>query len=133
MQKAADLHREMFAAAEAHDFERMRDLFADDYVYVGTDGVEQGVDASVAVAEMFTRAFPDLRIEIRHRHVPSDDVSILEIVVRGTHQGDLEGIAPTGKAVEVVACNVIEAENGKIVRERDYYDVMSVMQQLGVG
>jgi len=132
MQKAADLHREMFAAAEAHDFERMRDLFADDYVYVGTDGVEQGVDASVAVAETFTSAFPDLRIEIRHQHAPSDGVSIVEIVVRGTHQGDLEGIAPTGKAVEVVGCNVIEAENGKIVRERDYYDVMSVMQQLGV-
>ncbi len=132
MQEAADLHREMFAAAEAHDFERMRDLFAADYVYVGTDGVEQGVDASVAVAETFTRAFPDLRIEIRHQHAPSDGVSILEITVRGTHQDELEGVPATGKEIEVVGCNVIEAENGKIVHERDYYDVMSVMQQLGV-
>ena len=132
MQAAADLHREMFAAAEARDFDRMRDLFADHYVYIGTDGVEQGVDTSLAVAEKFLEAFPDLRFEFRHQHVPSDGVSILELTARGTHQGDLEGIAPTSKRVELVGCNVIEAENGKIVRERDYYDVMSVMQQLGV-
>ncbi len=31
-----------------------------------------------------------------------------------------------------MACNVVEARDGKIHRERDYFDTLSLMQQLGL-
>lgn len=50
----------------------------------------------------------------------------------GTHLGELQGIAPTGRTVTARVCNVIEVKDGKIWREREYYDALSLMQQLGV-
>ncbi|QKT02792.1 ester cyclase [Ectothiorhodospiraceae bacterium 2226] len=88
--------------------------------------------AVLAVVETFTTAFPDLAIEIRHQHLPSQSVSIVEYVFAGTHRGDLEGIPPTGRRMEVVACSVVEVREGRIGWERDYYDTLALMEQLGV-
>ncbi len=130
---AATVQREMFAAIERRDLQRLRELAHPDYAYTGTDGVERaGIEAGLAVAELYTTAFPDLSFEVRAGHAPSDDVAILEIVARGTHTGPLDGVPPTGKRAEVVACNVVETRDGKIYRERDYFDTLSLMRQLGL-
>ena len=72
MPDAATIQHEMFAAVEERDFDRLRELTHPDYTYTGGDGVEQaGADAAVAVAELYTTAFPDLRFEIRASHAPS--------------------------------------------------------------
>jgi len=94
--------------------------------------MNSGADAGIAVAETYTNAFPDLDFEIRRQYSPSDDVAIMEFTGRGTHHGELEGIAPTGKRVEVVVCNVVETRDGKVHREREYYDALTMMRQLGV-
>ncbi len=132
MSDAATIQREMFSAVERHDLARLRELAHPDYVYVGTDGVEGDIEAGVAVAELYTTAFPDLSFEVRATHAPSDDVSVVELVARGTHTGPLDGIPPTGRRAEVVGCNVVEIRDGKIHRERDYFDTMALMRQLGL-
>jgi steroid delta-isomerase-like uncharacterized protein len=133
MADAATVHREMFKAVENQDFGKLRALYHPEYTYMSGDGVEQkGADAGVAVAEMYTKAFQDLSFEIRNQFTPSSDVSIIEFTARGTHKEELEGIPATGRQVEVVVCNVIEVRDGKIYREREYYDALSMMQQLGV-
>jgi steroid delta-isomerase-like uncharacterized protein len=133
MPDAATIQKEMLDAVERRDFERLRELAHPDYTYVGGDGVERaGADASVAVAELYTTAFPDLSFEVRASHAPSDGVAVLEIVARGTQTGPLADIPPTGRRAEVVACNVVEVRDGKIYREREYFDSLSLMQQLGV-
>jgi steroid delta-isomerase-like uncharacterized protein len=133
MTDAATIQREMLDAVERHDFDRMRELIHPDYTYIGGDGVEQpGVDAAVAVAELYTTAFPDLRFEIRASHAPSDDVAILEVIAHGTHTGPLGDVPPTGRSGAVVACNVVEVRDGRIVREREYFDRLAIMDQLGL-
>lgn len=133
MPDAAALHREMFDAVTSRDFSRLRSLYHPDYTYTSGDGVEQkGADAGVAVAETYMTAFPDMTMEIREQFAPSDTVSIIEFTARGTHKEALEGIPATGKQVEVVVCNVVETAEGKILREREYYDALSLMKQLGV-
>jgi steroid delta-isomerase-like uncharacterized protein len=52
---------------------------------------------------------------------------------RGTHQGDLMGVAATGKAITVTGIAIFRIANGKIREEWDYADVLGLMQQLGVG
>jgi steroid delta-isomerase-like uncharacterized protein len=124
---------QMFEAVRARDYARLRELYHPDYVYMSGDGVEQkGADVGVAVAETYLRAFPDMEFEIRSHLPAGPDAAVLEITARGTHQAELDGIPATGRAVEVVVCNVVEIADGLIIREREYYDGLSIMRQLGV-
>jgi steroid delta-isomerase-like uncharacterized protein len=133
MADTASLHRARLDNLLKRDWEGLRALYHPDYTYMDGSGAEKkGADSAVAVCEAYATAFPDLSLEIRSQYTPSADVSIIEYTARGTHEAELEGIPPTGKHLEVVVCNVIEARDGKIFRERDYYDTMAVMQQLGV-
>ncbi len=133
MDEIAQLHRSVFAAVEAKDPERVTEIYHPDAVYMTTDGDEHPAREVVPeIIRTFTGAFPDLRIEIRRQHLAGDGVSVIEYTFSGTHEGELEGIAPTGREMEVVACSVAEARDGWIVRERDYYDTMAMMSQLGL-
>src|SRR5215216_2069446 len=51
---------------------------------------------------------------------------------RGTHLGELQGIPPTGKRVEAPGSVFYRIVDGKIVEFRGQFDMMSLMQQLGV-
>ena len=132
MADAAALHEEYVEAVQRQDLAFIREILHPDYTYTGADGSLGGADAGLAVAETYGKAFPDLVLRIDRHHVASGDVSIVEIVATGTHLGDLQGIAPTGRTVTARVCNVIEVRDGKVIAERDYYDGLSMMQQLGV-
>jgi steroid delta-isomerase-like uncharacterized protein len=133
MPNFAETHRAVYAAINARDLDRLREIYHADCVYVTGDGVEQrGVDAVLNAVTTFTGAFPDLAIEIRQQHVAGDDVSIVEYTFAGTHRGELEGIPATGRGMKVVACSVVQVRAGRIVEERDYYDTLALMTQLGV-
>jgi steroid delta-isomerase-like uncharacterized protein len=132
MTTAAELHTAMFGAIQARDFDAMRGLFDSNSVHVSGDGVEKrGPEPIVEEVTMFTTAFPDLTITVRRQHVPEDTVSIIEYTFSGTHRGDLEGLAPTGRKIAVVACSVLEADGGTIKREADYFDTSALLAQLG--
>jgi predicted ester cyclase len=49
----------------------------------------------------------------------------------GTHTGDLMGIAPTGKKVEMTGISIIRVADGKFVEEWQIYDALGMMQQEG--
>ena len=51
---------------------------------------------------------------------------------RGTHRGELQGIASTGRRVEVPGSVFYRITGGKIVEFRGQLDMMRLMQQLGV-
>jgi steroid delta-isomerase-like uncharacterized protein len=131
MAAAADIHREVFAAWNKRDYKKMRELLHPDYRYTGGDGKEAvGPDAGIAIGQMYAAAFPDGRVEVERVHV-AGDTAVAEVVARGTHGGDLMGIAPTGKKVEIRICNVVELRDGKVYREREYMDTLVMMVQLG--
>jgi steroid delta-isomerase-like uncharacterized protein len=132
MADAASIHLAYLEAVNRHDLARIGELFHPDYTYLGADGVEhQGPDAGVAQVEGFVTAFPDLRIELSHHHA-CGEASVLEGTVRGTHTADLGPILATGKTIELGLCDVVEVRDGKVCREREYFDQMTMMQQLGV-
>jgi steroid delta-isomerase-like uncharacterized protein len=132
MTSAGELHRAMFEAIGKRDFDGLRKLFANDATHTSGDGVEkQGPEPVVEEVKAFTTAFPDLEITPRQQLEPSEGLSVIEYTFSGTHHGELEGISPTGRAICVVACSVLEAKGGVITREADYYDTMALMTQLG--
>jgi steroid delta-isomerase-like uncharacterized protein len=83
------------------------------------------------VSAMFHRAFPDIHETIEDQIAEGDKV-VQRLTSRGTHTGDFQGIPPTGKRYEVSAITILRIEDGKITEMWSEFDVMSLMQQLGV-
>jgi predicted ester cyclase len=50
---------------------------------------------------------------------------------RGTHKGELQGIAPTGREITSSGISISLIANGKIVEERVNWDNFGLMKQLG--
>jgi len=132
MTSPADVAREYLEAWNRRDWETFRGVLDDQYTYTGGDGqLQRGPEAGLAVGQMFATAFPDGHIEIQHLHA-AGDTAIMEFIGRGTHTGDLMGIAPTGRQMTINVCTILTVRNDKIVSEREYMDMMTMMQQLGV-
>jgi predicted ester cyclase len=62
---------------------------------------------------------------------------VLELTWNGTHKGPLptpQGpIAPTGKRIEIRSCFVTEIAGDKAKLQRHYFDMATMLQQLGIG
>ena len=54
------------------------------------------------------------------------------LILRGTHKGELMGIAPTGKQVTTTAITISRFVGGKEVEAGGVGDMLTMMQQLGV-
>jgi steroid delta-isomerase-like uncharacterized protein len=119
-------------AIPRRDFSKIRQLLHPKYSYTGSDGERrEGVEAGIAVVEMYTTAFPDLKLDVKNIQAVGDIV-VIEFVAKGTHRGDLMGISPTNRKVTVPVCNITEVRDGKIFAEREYFDNAFMLQQLGI-
>ncbi len=126
-----NLHKQMFQAWNAREFDVFGSILHPDYTYTGGDGKEHsgGPQVGEAIAQMYATAFPDATITIDKLY-EVEGVSICEFVARGTHGGELMGIPATGKPVDIRVCNVIEIREGKVYREREYMDMAAMMAQI---
>ena len=79
---------------------------------------------------MYLRAFPGMQASIEDQVADGDSV-VTRLTYRGTHKGDLEGVAPTGKEVTVTAINITRFEGGKSIEEWENSDQLAMMQQIG--
>jgi len=132
MSDVASVAREYSDAWNRRDWAKWRELFHPEYTYTGGDGqVQKGPEAGMAIGQMFATAFPDGRIDVQQISV-AGDTAIVEFIGRGTHNGDLMGIAPTGRQLTIPVCDILQIRDGKIIAEREYMDMMHMMQQLGV-
>jgi steroid delta-isomerase-like uncharacterized protein len=102
------------------------------YVYHGPGGLEMtGPQGYRQVIAMYRSAFPDLNMTIDDLLADGDKVAI-RWTVRGTHKGDLGGIAPTGRSVTVTGLIVSRFSGGKLVEDFESFDEVSMLRQLGV-
>lgn len=108
-------------------------LFAADYVDhdpsrpdlpPGPAGVKQAWAAMRA-------AFPDLQATIAETVAEGDKVAVRG-TIRGTHEGELMGIPPTGKRVTVTLIDVNRIAGGRLVERWAEVDTLGLLQQLGV-
>jgi predicted ester cyclase len=97
-------------------------------------GIPEPIRGFAAMKELgaaYFAAFPDLHVAVEHELADGDMVVHL-YTWSATHQGELQGIPPTGKQVTVAGADAFRIEGSKIVEHWVYDDVMSLMQQLGV-
>ena len=94
-------------------------------------GQPAGREGFKAFFTELTAAFPDARIEPAHMVADEDDVAVA-YTLTGTHEGEFQGIAPTGKKIEVRGLQIGRFENGQIVERWGSSDELGILQQLGV-
>jgi steroid delta-isomerase-like uncharacterized protein len=102
--------------------------------YVGHDPSNpedvRGPEAAKRAAADYRRAFPDLRVTVEDLIAEGDKV-VARLRFRGTHLGELEGIAPTGRRVDCTGIVVSRMEGGKIAEDWANFDDLGLMRQLG--
>ena len=79
----------------------------------------------------FRAAFPDLRVKNEDVIAEGDKV-VARWTARGTHNGALMNIPPTGKQVTLKGIDVLRIEGGKIVERWGEFDALGMLHQLGV-
>jgi steroid delta-isomerase-like uncharacterized protein len=89
----------------------------------GHDGIRQEVS-------MYRSGFPDLRMTVEDQLAEGDRVAT-RWAVRGTHQGDLMGIAPTGNKMSITGITIHRFADGKIQEGWWNWDTLGMMQQVG--
>ena len=90
----------------------------------GPDGFKENIST-------YRSAYSDARITVDEQIAEGDKVAS-RWTGRGTHDGDLMGVAPTGKQVTVSGLTLSRLANGKVVEEYTNWDTFGMMQQLGV-
>jgi steroid delta-isomerase-like uncharacterized protein len=80
---------------------------------------------------LYRSAFPDLRFTIEDLIADADTVAI-RWSSRGTHNGWLDQIPPTGKPVNVTGVSIARFENGKMIEGWISWDALGMLQQIGV-
>ncbi|PYT72626.1 MAG: ester cyclase [Acidobacteria bacterium] len=91
----------------------------------------RGPESEKKRATLYRTAFPDLRLTIEDIIAEGETV-IARWSCRGTHKGDLSGIAPTGKQVTISGVSIARFSGSKMAEGWINWDALGLMQQLGV-
>jgi hypothetical protein len=109
----------------------------DEYIapgYIGRDPAEpepiRGPAGAKANFQKYLDAFTGAQITVDDQFAEGDKVAT-RWTGRGTHTGELSGIAPTGKEVTITGLTISRLEGGLIVEEWITWDTLGMLVQLG--
>ena len=99
----------------------------------GLDGQEiQGKENLKRSLNMYFKAFPDIHANVEDIIAEGDQV-VSRAICRGTHQGELMGVGPTGKQVSITILCVSRFVGERIAEDwGEQFDLSGVMLQLGI-
>ena len=140
MGKYQDASKKFADVFNKHDLDGVAELYASDAIAYDPMYPEplRGRDAIRKDTATFFRGFPDIRLEIINTIEKDDRTGADEIRLTGTQTGPLETptgqeLPPTNKRVEMRGGAFTRLnDRGEIVEERRYYDVGTLLRQLGL-
>ena len=118
------------------NWDKMKAVFDENGVYdeKGTGRRIQGVGQVVEAWQGWAKAIPDSKATFVGEYA-SGDAAIIEVVWQGVHTGPLQTptgtIPPSNKRIEVPACQVIKVEGGKVKSFTHYFDMVTLLTQIG--
>ena len=122
--------REHMESENRHEFDTTLGTFDHPrYEIIATGDVYDGPEQVMEYFRTTRAAFPDQRNELIRLH-HADDAVIAEFLLRGTHEGELRGIAATHKPFECQMTAFFVFEEDRLVCERVYFDSLTILTQL---
>ena len=110
--------RRFFQAWNESNLDAIDDLFTPDYAVNGNEVTPEGVKRAV-VGLHATFHNPVVTIE---EMVAEDNRVVVRWSLRGTHLGELMGLAPTGKRLESMNISLDHVVDGKVVEPESVED-----------
>jgi len=113
------------------DLDVIDELFAADYVGHDAPRLEpvRGPEGMKDFLRMYHHAFSDAVITLDDVIVSGDRV-VTRWTGRGTHDGELMGIAPTGASVVFTGIRIFRVKDGRIVEGWVDWDTFGLLRQL---
>jgi steroid delta-isomerase-like uncharacterized protein len=108
------------------------ELLAPDVIYhrsVSTD-IITAAEAEQRAAE-FKAAFPDVHVTVEFA-TANDDTASVVWVAEGTHEGEFDGVAPTGRRATWEGISILRIECGRVVEFWNQTDALGLREQLGI-
>ncbi len=100
------------------------------YIWHGPGQEVRGREGLRQLVAQYQAAFPDLAVTIEDLVAEGDQV-VARWTARGTHQGELMGLAATGQPMSVSAISISRHAAGQIAEEWENFDQLGLLQQLG--
>jgi predicted ester cyclase len=124
---------ELIAAYNAHDKQRLLDLYHTDY---DGEDLSEGKKAAgsfdaAKMLDYILRAFPDLKMELLEWGAEGDKLFFFW-KASGHQRGRLMNIPPTGKFCAFLGSTFLVLKAGKIVRSRRIWDVATALRNIGL-
>ena len=90
-----------------------------------------GIDSARAYYANYLTGFSNITFTIKDVFGQGDKL-VKHWNFKGTHTGNFFGIPATGKTVSLDGVTLVRMSTGKIAEERDFFDNMEFMTQLGL-
>lgn len=125
--------REIKELLEGGDPTALDELISEDYVSYDPALPEpvRGRDGLRALVEGYRAAFGGLNVRVEDQVAEGDKV-VTRWTATGSHDGELFGVAPTGKDLEVTGISIERLKDGRVVEDWTNWDALGLMRQLGV-
>lgn len=133
---AKKMANECNKAWNSHDVNKILEFYTDDCVYedlgngIACHGKKEFTDY---INSMFID-FPDAKWEVKSAF-GNNDWAAIEWIMSGTHTKSTmtkNAIPATGKTFSVRQAGIHQLRNGKYSRETGYYNLVTVLQQVGL-
>ncbi len=120
--------RACFENAAQGNYDALGEIVAPDYVLHPEE--VRGAEGPQETVERYRNALGGLRVTIDQQFTGGDYVAT-RFTIRGTHDGDLMGIPPTGKDVTFTGITISRCEGGRIMEEWELVDTVGLLGQVG--
>jgi steroid delta-isomerase-like uncharacterized protein len=111
------------------------ELFTADYVNHDSGsppgGWPHGPEGIHTVVGMYRSAFPDTQFTIDDQIAEGDRV-VTRWSARGTNNGSLMGMPPSGRPISITGISIERFVDGKMAETWVNFDALGMMQQIGV-
>jgi steroid delta-isomerase-like uncharacterized protein len=127
------LYRGIIEEINKGSLEVFNEFYSPDYFYYypSNNPKPMSREETQEFLKMLFKAFPDFNLSIEELFAVEDRI-IVRYIIRGTHEGEFQGIPATGNKIEISSTFIIRIENGKVVEEREDFDMLGMMTQLGM-
>jgi steroid delta-isomerase-like uncharacterized protein len=99
--------------------------------YDGHSSTEiRGPEGAMEFVPRLRLAFPDFQFSILDQLAEADKVAT-RWTIRGTHEGEFQGMPPNGKRIEMTGITIFRIANGRLIEGWTNEDVLGMLQQLG--
>ncbi len=136
MSSVFETAKSVTTAYNEKNWDAVKSMFAENGIYdeKATSRRVQGVGKIIEIWQGWAKALPDSKATFVGEYA-SGDTAIIEVVWKGTHTGPLQTatgtIPPSNKRINLPACQVIKVEGGKVKSFTHYFDMATLLRQIG--